>query len=248
MADNSLRTPGSGESIATDEVTYSGDTTKVQLTRLVHVSGTEGSKTVSEIMKAEDTAHSSGDIGLPVWGVINFSGAGADGDYAPVNLGPTGEARVLSHRHLVRVAVDSGGLTTATTSYTAGDQVGTQFTFAGCARASGGTGTLVGVQIISAADIIGPMDIVLTRASITLASDNAAYAISDSDALSVVAVVQLAGAFDIGNNRICQQFNLAIPYDCSGGTSLYGGLITRFAHTFFGATTDLRVVLWVELN
>lgn len=35
-----------------DEVTYSGDTTKLQIMRLVHVSGSEGAKTVNEISDA----------------------------------------------------------------------------------------------------------------------------------------------------------------------------------------------------
>lgn len=211
MADNSLRTPGSGESVATDEVTYSGDSAKVQIVRIVDVAGSEGSKTLTEISTTQGLA-------------------------------------IVNRRDVQRISVASGGLTTATTAYSAGDQMGTQFTLASAARASGGTGTITGVEVISAADIVGPMDVVFFRASVTLASDNAAFAISDADALNVVGICQLAGAFDIGNNRTAQQFNLAIPYDCSGGTSLYAGIITRFAHTFFAATTDLQLVVFVERN
>ena len=148
--------------------------------------------------------------------------------------------------NLKRVSVASGGLTTATTAYTAGDQVGTQFTFANAARASGGFGYIVGVTLVDAADIIGAYDLVLTRSSITLASDNAAYAISDADALNIVALIQLNGAYDLGNNRIAQATNIRIPFDCSGGTSLFGGLITRSAHTFFAAVTDLQLILHIE--
>lgn len=61
MADNSLRTPGSGESVASDEVTYSGDTAKIQVSRFVHVSGSEGSKTVTEIV---------GTAGSPAAGMV----------------------------------------------------------------------------------------------------------------------------------------------------------------------------------
>jgi hypothetical protein len=155
---------------------------------------------------------------------------------------------VIAHRELRRISVPSAGLTTATTAYTAGDQVGTQFTFANAARVSGGSGTIVGIQLISAADIIGAFDIILTDSSVTLAADNAAYAISDADALKVVALVQLAGAFDIGNNRIAQAFNLAIPFVCSGSASLFGGLITRSGHTFFAAVGDIQVILYIEWN
>jgi hypothetical protein len=166
----------------------------------------------------------------------------------PLLLDTDGNLRVKAHRDLLRIAVTSAGLTTATTAYVAGDQVGTQFTIANAARISGGSGTLIGLELTSAADIIGAYDLVLTRASITLASDNAAYAISDADALNVIGVVQMYTVYDITNNRVAQAWNLAIPYDCSGGTSLYGGLVNRAGHTFFGATTDLQLTAWVERN
>lgn len=49
MSDNLDITPGSGKKVATDEVTYSGDTASVQLVRLVDVSGAEGSKSVTTL-------------------------------------------------------------------------------------------------------------------------------------------------------------------------------------------------------
>ncbi len=51
MSDN-VALPATGVNAAADEVTYSGDTTKVQLVRLVFVSGTEGAKSLSEISDA----------------------------------------------------------------------------------------------------------------------------------------------------------------------------------------------------
>lgn len=153
---------------------------------------------------------------------------------------------VIPRRDLFEISVTSGGLTTATTSYSGGDQMGTQFTIANAARSSGGYGYITGVTLVSAADNIGAVDVVFFDSSVSLASDNAAFAISDADALKLVGVVQLAGSYDIGNNRIGQAYNLAVPYKCSGGTSLYAGLITRSAHTFFGAVTDLQLNVYVE--
>ena len=49
MADNVGYTPGSGALVASDEVTYSSDTSLVQLMRPVLVTGTEGSKTVVDL-------------------------------------------------------------------------------------------------------------------------------------------------------------------------------------------------------
>jgi hypothetical protein len=181
-----------------------------------------------------------------VLGVRGYTGAGTDGDYSAIAVASDGHLQVESHADRLRIAVDSGGLTIATTAYSIGDQVGTQFTLANAARVSGGTGLITSVILTSAADIIGAYDVIFTRSSITLAADNAAYAISDTDAKAVVGIVQLAGAFDIGNNRVAQALNLAVPYDCSGGTSLYASLVTRVAHTFFAAVTDLQLQVFVE--
>lgn len=254
--------------VGSDEVTIGGTLQQVQRVKLVD--GADGGTSLiggdatngldvdvtriipgtaaTALGKAEDAAHADADVGVLTLGVRNYAGAGTDGDYSAFSVNSEGSQFVVSRKDLQRISVASGGLTTATTAYTAGDQVGTQFTFANAARASGGTGLIVGAVLISAADIIGAYDIIITRASITLAADNAAYAISDADALNIVAIVPLAAAYDIGNNRVAQAFNLAIPYDCSGGTSLYGGLITRVSHTFFAAVTDLQMILYVERN
>jgi hypothetical protein len=72
MADNTPITAGSGTNIAADEATYSGDTAKIQVIRQVHVSGTEGSKTVTEIANTNglysqgNIAHDIADAGNPV--------------------------------------------------------------------------------------------------------------------------------------------------------------------------------------
>ena len=152
---------------------------------------------------------------------------------------------VTSRPSLFAISVQSAGLTTATTNYSAGDQVGTLFTLANAARASGGGGYITGVTLISAADVIGAFDVVFFDASVTLASDNAAFAISDTDALEIVGIAQLAGAFAIGNNRVAQAYNLAMPYICTG-TSLFAALITRNGGFVFGAVGDLQLRVWVD--
>jgi len=267
MADGVPITAGAGTTILTDDTGAGGHAQVVKLAIATDGSGvlipaeaTNGldvdvtrvipGVTATALGKAEDDGHSSGDVGVMALAVRNDAAAsfGANLDYAPLTVDSVGNQNVVARRGLTRVSVASGGLTTSTTAYTAGDQVGTQFTMPGCARASGGTGTIVSVVLVSAADITGPYDVVIFRESVTLASDNAPFAISDADALKIVALVQLAGSFDIGNNRIAQAYNLAIPYDCNGGTSLYAGLITRVGHTFFAAVTDLQLILMVELN
>lgn len=68
MADNvTIPATGSGDAtpkVACDELTYSGDTAKLQLVRQVHVSGSEGSKTLTEIAAVHDAADPDGTNGI----------------------------------------------------------------------------------------------------------------------------------------------------------------------------------------
>lgn len=202
--------------------------------------------------KAEDAGHTTGDVGVMALGVrndANASLAGTDLDYVPASMDAAGNANVITRRGKVRASVQSGGLTTASTAYTAGDQVGTQFTIAGAARASGGSGAIVGVTLIDAADIIGAYEVWFFDSSATPASDNAAFSISDADALKLIGPpVQLTGAWDAGGCRVAGLANLYLPYTCSGGTSLYAMLVCRVGHTFFGAVTNLQLIVQMELD
>lgn len=203
----------------------------------------------SGLGKNEDSPHIDGDVGVVILGVRNhFSGSTTDGDYAAISVGPYGDLHTVSRRDQQRIAVQTttGQITTATTAYTAGDQLGPLFTFANASRLTSGGGIITGVRLVDAGDVIGACDVVFFDSSVTLAADNAAFAISDADALKVVGIVQLAGAYDIGNNRVCQAFNLAIPYILSGGTSLYAAIITRTANAIFTAATDIQLVVTVD--
>lgn len=197
----------------------------------------------------EDQPHVDGHRGVMMLGVRNHvTGSTTDGDYAAISVSSTGEMQTLARRDLQRIAVGVTGVTTATTAYAAGDQVGVQITIANAARVSGGSGTITGVVLIDQSDIIGAYDLVVFDSSVTPAADNAAFAISDADSLKIVALIQLAGAFDLTNNRIAQSYNLAVPYVCSGGTSLFAALITRAGHTFFTAGALPQVNVFVERN
>ncbi len=259
--------------VATRSVTYSGDASQnAQVIGLVAFSGSDDAKTATdlpgdatngldvdvtrvvpgtaatELGKAEDAAHSDGDTGVLLLGVRNYGGAGSDGDYSALSMSAAGAARVEPSVDMVRISVTSAGLTTATTAYTAGDQVGDKFTIANAARASDGGGYIVGVTLIDESDIIGAYDVVFYDTSVTPAADNAAFSISsDADAIRTVAVVPLS-TYDTGANRIAQSGPIRIPYVCNGGTSLYALLVTRAGHTFFGATTSLKLVVYVERN
>jgi hypothetical protein len=272
MADNFPLTPGSGRNAATDEVTYSGDAADVQLIRPVLVTGSEGSKTVVDLPgdgtngldvdvtrvipgttatslgKAEDAPHADGDTGVLMLGIRNHSGTGADGDYSGISVSSTGELQTLGRKDAKRIAVGVTGVTTSVTAYTAGDQVGTIISIADAVRAAGGTGLITSVLLIDQSDIIGAYDVVFFRETVTLAADNAAFAISDANSLKITQLVQLAGSFDLGANRIAQAYNLAVPYDCNGSTTLFAALIARVGHTFFTAGALPQLNVFVERN
>lgn len=239
MADNVAITAGSGTTIATDDV--SG----VHFQKMKLYASTDG--TEAALSRAEDAAHTDGDHGILALGVRNYTGAGADGDYSAISVSATGEARIFSHKDQVRIAVQTSSLSTSL-AYAAGDQVGTLLTLANAARASGGSGVITSVLLTNANDVIGAYDVVFFRASVTLASDSSPFSISAADTRSVVAVVPLASAVDLGSGRVAQALNIAVPYDCSGGTSLYAALICRAGHAVFAANADLELVVTVERN
>lgn len=147
--------------------------------------------------------------------------------------------------NMARIAIASGGLTTSVTAYSVGDQVGTIFNLTNAVRDSGGFGEIRAMSLLDVNDIIGAYDVVLFNASVTLAADNAAFTLSDSDAASVVDIVSLPFALDIGANRFSSLSGLSVPYNCVGTTSLFAALICRTAHTFFTAATDLTLGITV---
>jgi len=112
MADNLVVTAGTGTNVASDEVTYSGDTAKLGIVRLVHVTGAEGAKTVSELVRLEDAAHTSADPGVPVLGVRQDTAtslAGTDGDYTM----PIFDASGRQHVNVGASALPTGAATSA---------------------------------------------------------------------------------------------------------------------------------------
>lgn len=149
-----------------------------------------------------------------------------------------------------RIEVDSGGLTTASTSYTAGDQVGTELTFANAARVSGQGGIIVGLSVLDKPKVMSgtpaAFDFYIFTTSITGASDNSAFDDSDTDMGNLVDIIRFSTADWVSNtsNATASRSGLSIGYTCAA-TSLFGILVCRTNHTFFGAVTDLRYALTV---
>jgi len=160
----------------------------------------------------------------------------------------TGKLRFAQSFDTFRISVTSGGLTTSAVPYVAGDVLGTLFTLANAALASGGTGCIRNVVLVDESDVTGPIDVFYFRGSVTFGTDNSGPSISDADALQLVAVVPMVSTVDLGGVRVAVAHNLSIPYDCDSGTSLYAGLVTRSAHNQFGATSSIKLITFVDRN
>lgn len=149
--------------------------------------------------------------------------------------------------------VGSFGSAVSTTAYAAVDQVGGVLTFSSAARASGGTGTIVGAQITCrAANTVTPdLDLLLFEASPTVASsDNATADITDANRESARELPTIkfrtADYVTMSANTSCAGRCLdgspAVDFVTSGSANLYGLLVARAAFTL-ASTSDLVVAL-----
>jgi hypothetical protein len=199
--------------------------------------------------KQEDQQHVDGHTGVMMLGVRNhISGSTTDGDYSAISVSSTGEMQTLARRDLVRLQSAITFTGNPPTAYVSGDTFGALVTLTSAARISGGTGMITGVAIQSGSDVIGAFDVVFFESSVTLAADSAAFSISDADGLHVIGIVPLIGSYDLGTNRLSQAFNLAMPYVCTGTTSLFAGIITRSAFTLVASDFTSNLSVFVERN
>lgn len=145
----------------------------------------------------------------------------------------------MSSLNIATITATSAGLTTATTAYTDGDQLGTILSFT-MATASG---IIIAATLSDKTNIIGAVDAFIYDRSITLAADNAADAISDADSLFKLGVLNFPYPTAQTNNRTAHIDSLAIPFVANATTVICVQLVTRSAHTFFGAVGDLQLRL-----
>ncbi len=216
------------------------------------INGHTPGNAAAQLGKAEDDGHVSGDTGVAVWSVRQSeansltSTAGSNGDYAAFNTDTRGLLQVVARPYRSRVSVASSGLTTSVTAYTIGDTAGTQYTVAGAARVSGGTGTIEAIGLLDKGDVGVDYRVHIYRSSVTLASDNAAWAVSDSDQDAWITSVTMPSMADVGANRLTYAL-VGAPYDCAA-TSLFVGVETRTANAVYTAGTDLVLMMYLLLD
>jgi hypothetical protein len=157
--------------------------------------------------------------------------------------GSDGAAYVDVRPLLVRVAVTPTVSTTP--AYTAKDAIGGLMTFANVVRHSGGSGTLMAVQVVDKDQEMKDADLVLFDRSIAASTDNAVFDPTDTELTQCVGWVPLgAGMYaDFNDNSILAVNNIGLDF-VSNGTSLVGQLVARGTPTFT-ATSDIVVTLTV---
>lgn len=162
------------------------------------------------------------------------------------DISQSGAAELLGFGFPKTVVVASGGLTTSVTAYTAGDVLGTEFTFT-VARASGRGCVITSAMLVDKAKITGACDLYLFDRASTPAADNAANSWADADAINGLGRIgfetPVASAL---NSTAVAVTGLPLVVLGNSSTDIKGTLVTRTAHTFFGAVGDLVVVLGVE--
>lgn len=145
----------------------------------------------------------------------------------------------MTSLNLATLTGTSSGLTTATTSYTDGDTLGAIISMnLGVTNA-----IIVSATLSDKSNVIGAVDCFIYDRSVTLASDNAADAISDADSLFKLGLIQFPYPQTQTNNRTAHVDSLGIGVVANASSTIYLALVTRSSHTFFGATTDLQVRL-----
>jgi hypothetical protein len=234
MADNIGYTPGTGATIAADDV--SG----VLFQKVKVYSSTDG--TEAPLTVAEDAAHASGDHGIAAMAVRADAPAnksGTDGDYEPLQVSG-GLLWVRPLGLLVSCQTNVTRPTPDTTQYAAGDAISDStsaptsggFTLSNAARVSGGAGVIMAMTVSSSNDPATRLsgEVFLFNTSVTNINDNTAFVVSDDEIKTCVGVVPFS-LFDAGNNGFAHITGLNIPFVCSGSANLRFLLRARNAYT-----------------
>jgi hypothetical protein len=193
----------------------------------------------------EDDAHTSLDPGIQALTVRKntpVSTSGADSDYQPQITDTDGATWVHPIKTTVVQTQSSAGVTTASTNYTSGDQVGTVITFTGMANVSGWGGVITGFELVDKALKLntGDFEVYIFDGAVTAAADNAPADFSDTDEATLIGKVKFLTAdwITFASNAVNQQNGLFLGYNCQA-TSLFAYLVTRQANAFFTAAGDV---------
>ena len=233
MADNTTITPGSGLTIATDDVG------SVHYQRVKLDLGGDG--LANPVSTAVDTAAGATD---PVFvaGVVRDDALAAltpiDGDYTALRVDALGTLWTRTPPSVVVSATP----TLDTLIYAAGDSLHTAvLSFANAVRVSGGTGRIRKLVVVDQDLQSAAGELWLFSATVTPAAANAAHSISDADAALCVGVIPFGTYYASALNSISVA-SPDLPISCAA-TTLFGILVTRGTptHSASGLVVSLQI-------
>mgnify|MGYP001586779144 CR=1 FL=1 len=177
--------------------------------------------------KAEDGAHTTGDVGVMGLAVRQDTPANlsnADGDYEPLQM----SGGKLWVKHLGNFATVTTQVTRPadTTAYAANDTFSdstttpTTFTLTGAARISGGSGVIMDAVLGYSTTQSFQGELWIFDAAVTSSNDNAAFALSDADRDKLVAVIPFTTSAAATNNASAHVSGLNIGFTCVGTANL----------------------------
>jgi hypothetical protein len=232
MADNfpAVQASTSPRNVATDQVTYSGDTADVQLMKRVGVTGAEGSKTVF------DMSYGSGvsDAGTQRFVLATDVPVPAGENH----LGSFGGTKVTITTSFTREANAN--------PYTAGDVISSaattlvpSITLAGLARVNAGTGYIVGAKVaFNVKSVVPRLRVYLyTVNTAVVGGDNLPQVMLYADYSKLMGFFDLPAMFtpaDTTNSTasFTQDMTIRVPFACATATTtLYATLVALDAVT-----------------
>lgn len=227
--------------VAEDEASAGGDLGIVAMARRTDTpanqSGTDGDWEALQVSAGklwtagsypEDTASANLDP-VVVAGMRRASTpantSGTDGDYEPIQ-GNNGAVWVSPLGFFATVSTDvtrPANVTTYAVNDALADTTPTSggFTFTSAARKSGGSGIITDMIVSFEEDAATPLqgELMIFDTSVTAVTDNAAFAITDAEAKTIVARIPFS-LEDLGNQGFYHGQNLNIGFTCSGSANL----------------------------
>ncbi len=123
------------------------------------------------------------------------------------------------------------------------------YTFTGAARISGGSGIITDAMFTSSAipalTLAGELWIFNT--AVTNINDNTAFAVSDAEIKTLVAVIPFT-MIDAGNNQYCHAQNLSIGFTCSGSANLRFLLRAKNAYIPVGSEVITSIIKVIQID
>lgn len=134
-------------------------------------------------------------------------------------------------------------LTLDTDAYAAGDTLADLVEVTNAVAKTDGVGILHSVSVVDVDDQGAAIDLLFYRSSITLASKNAAWAISDSDSKKFLGHVRIESGdwIDLGDEQIATKTSVGLPVWADSGTSIYMATVSQGSPTY--AADGLSVTL-----